>query len=401
MTRILDKCYQFKEAQKYMDLGLYPYFSPIQKVTDNKAKVNGRELIMVGSNNYLGLAQDPKVIESAQNALSEYGASTCGSRFLNGTLALHTNMEKQLADFMGFESALAFSTGFQTNLGIIPSLVSEDDIIIIDQYAHASLIDASMLSRAKIMRFRHNSPSHLEKVINSIKDPEKGILVVVDGVYSMEGDIACLDKIIPIVKKYNCAIFVDDAHGIGVLGENGRGTVEHFGLLDQVDLIMGTFSKSFASLGGFVVANDKIIQYIKHTARPFIFSASISPANVGAVLGSLKVIREQPWRRKKLLEISRNMIARFKEMGFNVGFSETPIIPLIIGSIDTTLLMWKKLTEYGVFTNPILAPAVPPNRCLIRTSFTATISDEELDTVSHAFYKAGKEIGIIESSKIS
>ncbi len=395
MPKLLEKCYMFKDAEKYMDMGLYPYFLPINRVIDNKAIVDGKELIMVGSNNYLGLAQNKTVIESAQKALREYGSSTCGSRFLNGTLTLHTELEEKLAEFMGFDAALAFSTGFQTNLGIIPSLVTEDDTIVIDQYAHASLIDACMLSRGKLLRFRHNSPSHLKKVIQQARNQSEGILVVVDGVYSMEGDIANLREIVPIAKENDCAIFVDDAHGIGVLGENGRGTVEHFGLIDQVDLIMGTFSKSLASLGGFVVANSRIIHFIKHISRPFIFSASISPANVGAVLGSLSIIKSEPWRRKRLIEISLNMNRQFKEMGFNVGSSETPIIPVIIGNIETTLMMWKKLIEYGVFTNPIVAPAVPPNRCMIRTSYTATISDEELAIVADAFQKAGKDLGII------
>lgn len=395
MAKLLEKCGDFKEAERYMEMGLYPYFLPIEKVIDNKALVNGKWLIMVGSNNYLGLAQDPKVKESAHKALEEYGSSTCGSRFLNGTLSLHITLEDKLAEFMGYDGALAFSTGFQTNLGIIPSLIGEDDIIIIDQYAHASLIDACMLSRGKILRFRHNSPSHFEKVLLSAKEQAEGILLVVDGVYSMEGDIANLDEIVPIAKKHDCAIFVDDAHGIGVLGDNGRGTVEHFGLINEVDIIMGTFSKSFASLGGFVVSNNKIIHYLKHFSRPFIFSASISPANAGAVLASLEIINSEPWRRKRLIEISNSMNMRFREMGFDVGFSQTPIIPVIIGNMDTTMMMWKYLKEYGVFTNPILPPAVPPNRCLIRTSYTATISDEDLDTVADAFYKAGKELQII------
>jgi len=395
MAKILEKCYQYKDAEKYMDLGLYPYFLPINKVIDNKAIVDGKELIMVGSNNYLGLAQNLQVSESALKALKEYGSSTCGSRFLNGTLSLHTDLENKLAEFMGYDGALAFSTGFQTNLGIIPSLVTEDDAIVIDQYAHASLIDACMLSRGKIFRFRHNSPTHLRKVIQQAKMEAEGILVVVDGVYSMEGDIARLSEIVPIAKEYDCAVFVDDAHGIGVLGKNGRGTVEHFGLINQVDLIMGTFSKAFASLGGFVVSNERIIHYIKHVSRPFIFSASISPANLGAVLGALEIIKSEPWRRERLIEISKCMNRRFRDMGFNVGSSETPIIPVIIGDMNTTLMMWKKLSEHGVFTNPIVAPAVPPNRCMIRTSYTATISDDELEAVADAFFRAGKELNII------
>lgn len=395
MSHILEKCYNFKEAEKYIELGLYPYFMPIQKVKGNSAIVNGKYLIMVGSNNYLGLAQEPSVVDSAISALNEYGSSTCGSRFLNGTLNLHTDLELKLAEFMGYDSAIAFSTGFQTNLGIIPSIVCENDIVIIDQYAHASIIDACMLSKGKIMRFRHNSPSHLEKVILNAKKQSNNILVAVDGVYSMEGDIAVLNEIYPITKKHNCCLFVDDAHGIGVLGEHGRGTVEHFDLINKVDIIMGTFSKSFASLGGFVVSNNKIIDYIKHMARPFIFSASISPANVGAALGSLKIIKEQPWRRQKLIQISHSMLEKFKNMGFDVGTSQTPIIPVIIGEIDKTFMMWKRLIEYGVFTNPILSPAVPPNKCLIRTSFTATINEDELKIVEDAFYKAGKELNII------
>lgn len=395
MPDLFAKCACYDEPDKYQAMGLYPYFIPIQKVVANRAIIDGRELIMVGSNNYLGLSQNETILKAAQKGLLEYGSSTCGSRFLNGTLTIHEQLEKRLSQFMGFDGALAFSTGFQTNLGVLPALVNAEDIIIADQYVHASIIDACMLSGARVVRFRHNSAQHLEKRIKAVLPENKAIIVVVDGVYSMEGDLAALDLIVPIVKKHGLRIFVDDAHGIGVLGARGRGTVEHFGMLDQVDIIMGTFSKSFASLGGFVVSNSHVIKYIKHCSRPFIFSASVAPANVAAVLAALDIIDAQPWRRQRLMEISQEMIRRFKSMGFDVGNTATPVIPVIIGANDKTFMMWRKLMDYGVFTNPIISPAVPPNRTLIRTSYTATITDEELDIVSSAFEKAGKELHII------
>ena len=392
---IFDKCYRFTRAEEVQELGMYPYFTPIEEVKGNKVKINGKEIIMVGSNNYLGLIDHPKAIKAAQEAMVRYGVATCGSRFLNGTLDIHVELERRLAKFMRKDAALAFSTGFQTNQGIISTIVGRGDAVITDNMDHASIIDACRLSYGNVCRFKHNDMEDLERVLSSL-DERVGKIIIVDGVFSMEGDLSNLPAIVKLAKKYNSRVMVDDAHGIGVMGKNGRGTAEHFGVEDDVDLIMGTFSKSFASLGGFVVGDKKVISYIKHFARALIFSASITPASVATVLVTLDVIETEPERRERLWQITEKMKSGFQAMGYDTGPSETPVIPLMIGKDELTFMLWKLLREDGVFTNPVIYPAVPKDQALIRTSYSATHTDEELDAVLASFEKCGKMVGVIK-----
>jgi 8-amino-7-oxononanoate synthase len=392
---LFDKCYNFTRADEAMEIDMYPYFTPINEVNGNKVKVDDKEMIMVGSNNYLGLLNHPRVMKAAQEAVERYGVATCGSRFLNGTLDIHVELERRLAGFTKKEAALAFSTGFQTNQGIISTLVGKGDSVVTDRMVHASIIDACRLSYGNIQKFKHNDMADLERILKSLKG-DGGKLLVVDGVFSMEGDLANLPEIVDLAKKYKAKVLVDDAHGIGVMGKNGRGTSEHFGVEDGVDLIMGTFSKSFASLGGFVAGEKKVISYIKHFARSLIFSASITPASVATCLATLDIIETEPQRRERLWEITKKMKSGFQAMGYNTGETETPIIPVIIGDDDTTFMLWRFLREEGIFTNPVIYPAVPKGQSIIRTSYSATHTDEELDYVLKTFEKCGKILGIIK-----
>lgn len=378
-----------------MEAGNYPYFTPVQELNGNKVIVGGREMIMVGSNNYLGLIDHPDVIEAAKKAVERYGVATCGSRFLNGTLDIHVELEERLAKFMKKEAALAFSTGFQTNLGIISTLVGKNEAIITDRLVHASIIDACRLSFGTIYKYKHNDMDDLERILASL-DKNVGKLVVVDGVFSMEGDLANLPEIVKKAKNHNAKVMVDDAHGIGVMGKNGRGTSEHFGVEKDVDIVMGTFSKSFASLGGFVAGEKKVISFIKHFARPLIFSASITPASVATVLATLNIIENEPERREKLWKITEKMKSGLQAMGYDTGDTQTPIIPVIIGNDELTFMLWKLLREQGFFTNPVIYPAVPKGQALIRTSYSATHTDEELNAVLAAFENCGKMLGIIK-----
>ena len=391
---IFDKCYAFTRAEEAQAMGIYPYFTPIQEVYGNKIKADGREMIMVGSNNYLGLLDDPKVMQAAKDAVDKYGVATCGSRFLNGTLDIHVELEERLAKYLKKEEALAFSTGFQTNQGVICTLVGKDEVVITDRMDHASIIDACRLSYGKVLWFKHNNMEDLEKVLSSL-DSDSPVLVAVDGVFSMEGDLTDLPGIVALKKKYDFKLLVDDAHGLGVMGENGRGTAEHFGLEDEVDLIVGTFSKAFASLGGVVAGEAKVISYIKHHARALIFSASITPASVATVIATLDIIENEPERRKRLWEITKKMKSGFQAMGYDTGPSETPIIPLMIGEDVRAFMLWRYLREAGVFTNPVIFPAVPPDQAMIRTSYSASHSDLELNIVLKSFEECGKKLGII------
>jgi 8-amino-7-oxononanoate synthase len=392
---IFDKCYNFTRADEAKAMGIYPYFTPIQEVKGNRVKVDGKEMIMVGSNNYLGLLDHPRVLKAARDAVDRYGVATCGSRFLNGTLDIHIELEKKLAEFMKKEVALAFSTGFQTNQGIISTLIGKGDSVITDKMVHASIIDACRLTYGSVHRFKHNDMADLEKSLSSL-DKDQGKLVVVDGVFSMEGDLSNLPEVVALSKKYNAKIMVDDAHGIGVMGKNGRGTSEHFGVEDDVDLVMGTFSKSIASLGGFVAGEAKVISYIKHFARSLIFSASITPASVATALATVDIIQTEPERREKLWNITKKMKSGFQAMGYDTGPTETPIIPVMIGNDEMAFMLWRLLREDGIFTNPVIYPAVPKGQSLIRTSYSATHTDEELDTVLASFEKCGKQLGIIK-----
>ncbi len=391
---VFKKCYDFTRADEAKKIGIYPYFTEIEKVEGNYVWVKGKKILMVGSNNYLGLFDDPRIKEGAIAAIKHYGSSTCGSRFLNGTYSLHVELENKLAKFMGKEEALTFSTGMQTNLGTISALAGRNDIVILDRMVHASIMDAVRLSYAHIAKYKHNDMKDLEDKL-AHQPADKGKLIIVDGVFSMEGDLANLPKIAKLAKKYNARLMVDDAHGVGVMGEKGQGTSEHFGLIDEVDLVMTTFSKSFASLGGFVVGDSKIIQYIKHHARALIFSASITPAALGAADKALEIIQGEPERRQRLWEITRIMNKELTAMGYHTGNTETPIIPVFINDLDKTFMLWMFLRDFGIFTNPVIAPAVPPEDSLIRTSFTATHTDNDLDFILEGFKQGGKALGLI------
>ncbi len=390
---LFEKCRTFTTAKEVMAAGFYPYFHVVESAQDPEVIVEGRKMIMLGSNNYLGLTNHPKVKEAAIEAVRKYGSGCAGSRFLNGTLDIHVELEDKLATFFRKDAALTFSTGYQTNLGIIASLAGKDDVVVIDKLDHASIIDACRLSFAEIKKFRHNDMRSLDFVLNECGD--RGKLVVVDGVYSMEGDIAPLPDIVKVCKKYGARLMVDDAHGIGVLGKTGRGTAEHFGLEKEVDVIMGTYSKSLASIGGFVVADEDVIHYMKHPSRPLIFSASPPPASVAAVIAALDIIDREPERRERLWHNTNKMMKAFKQMGFDTGVAETPIIPLMMGEMERAFMMWKILGNEGVFANPVVPPAVPQGRCMIRTSYMATHTDEMLDRVLGIVEQAGKQLGVI------
>ncbi len=390
---LFEKCRNYTAAKEVMAAGFYPYFRVVESEQNPEVIVEGKKMIMLGSNNYLGLTSHPKVKEAAIEAIKKYGSGCAGSRFLNGTLDIHVKLEDKLAKFFRKDAALTFSTGYQTNLGIISSIAGKDDVVVIDKLDHASIIDACRLSFAEVKKFKHNDMGSLEFVLKGCGDKCK--LVVVDGVYSMEGDIAQLPAIVKLCKKYGARLMVDDAHGVGVLGKTGRGTAEHFGLEKEVDIIMGTYSKSMASIGGFVVANEDVIHYVKHTSRPLIFSASPPPASVASVIAALDVIDQEPERRERLWHNTDKMMKAFKQMGFNTGATETPIIPLLMGEMERAFTMWKILSDEGVFVNPVAPPATPPGRCLIRTSYMATHTDEMLDKVLVILEKAGRKLGII------
>jgi 8-amino-7-oxononanoate synthase len=390
---IFAKVHHFTDAREAIAQGFYPYFIPMDENEGTEVVFNNHRLIMCGSNNYLGLTTHPKVREAAREAIDRYGTSCTGSRFLNGTLALHERLEAELAAWVGKESALVFSTGMQANLGAVSAITCRDDVVILDKEDHASIVDGARLGYGKIERYRHNDMAHLDRVLRSIPE-EAGRLIVIDGLFSMEGDLACLADIVALAKKYGARVMVDDAHGMGVLG-GGHGTAAHFGLTDEVDLIMSTFSKSFASLGGFVAGSEEVIHYIKHHARSLIFSASIPAANAAAALAALEVMRAEPERVARVNEIGERMRQGYKQLGFNIGNSVTPIVPIIIGDDMTTFLTWKMLFAEGVFVNPVISPAVAPGNQLLRTSYMATHTNEQLDRVLEIFEKVGKQIGLI------
>ncbi len=394
MNDIFSKAFSFTEAKEAMEAGYYPYFLPLEENEGTEVEYQGHRLIMCGSNNYLGLTTHPKVKEAAIEAIRKYGTSNTGSRFLNGTLRLHKELEEELAEFVGKEAALVFSTGYQTNLGTIQAIVGREDVVVLDRADHASIVDGAILSQGKILRFKHNDVQDLDRVLGKV-DPERGALVVVDGVYSMDGDIAPLPEMIEVCRKHGARLMVDDAHSMGVLGPQGNGTAAHFGVTDGVDLIMSTFSKSFASLGGFIAGDADVVHYIQHFGRSMIFSASIPAANAAAARAALKIMKEEPERRERLWAIAKRVKEELNNMGYDTGTSETPIIPIIIGDHLKTIFVWKRLFEEGVFVNPVLPPAVPPNRSLLRTSYMATHTDEQIDRVLEAYHKVGKEMGII------
>lgn len=392
---IFTKCEEFYPiVARVKNEGYYPYFIPIDSQPDHDVVIDGKRMIMLGSNNYLGLTVDPRVKEAAIRAIEKYGTGCTGSRFLNGTLDIHIELEEKLARFLHKEDCICFSTGYQTNLGSISALVQKGDYVITDKLDHASIIDGAFLSRGAMKRFVHNDMDSLQRVLSALP-ADAGKLVVVDGLFSMEGDIAPLPELVPLCRRYGVRILVDEAHSVGVMGPTGAGVTEHFGLSDEVDLIMGTFSKSFASLGGFIAGEKKVITFIRHNARALIFSASITPASVAAALAALEIIIAEPQRRDRLWRNTRMMLDGLPKRGFDIGTSTTPVIPLHIGDDMKTLFFWKELYHAGVFVNPILPPGVPPSRCLIRTSYMATHTEKELRRALGILEEVGRKTGVL------
>ena len=391
---VFEKCLKIYETTQGLKArGYYFFFRKLESPQDSEVVVNGKRVIMIGSNNYLGLTIHPRVKEAAIKAIEKFGSGCAGSRFLNGTLEIHEELELKLARFFRKEAALVFATGYQTNLGTISALLGRNDVAVIDKYDHASIIDGCRLSFGQVKKYRHNDMGDLERILEATKD--KGKLIIVDGVFSMEGDIADLPSIIKLAKTYGARVMVDDAHGIGVLGGGGRGTAEHFGLEDPVDLIMGTYSKSLAAIGGFVAGSREVIDFIKHVGRSMIFSASLPPSLVASVSTALDIIEEQPQLRTQLWKNTHKMLEGYKELGYDTGTSETPIVPIIIKDSMKVYEMCKLLFETGVFVNPVVSPAVPPGRELLRTSYMATHTEEQLNKVLGAFEKVGKQLGLI------
>ena len=396
---IFEKCYNFTRADEVKALGIYPYFPVIEENYGPVVKMNGKEVIMAGSNNYLGLSKHPEVMEASKEALMRYGTSCSGSRYLNGTYTLHTALEEELADYVGMENSLVFSNGFLTNQGVIPTLVNKDEHIITDKDNHASIVAGTLIAKAlaaKIHRYQSNNMESLEKALKKIPLDEPKLLIT-DGVFSMTGYVANLPRLVELAKQYKARIMVDEAHAVGVLGKGGIGTCSQYGLKngDDVDLVMGTFSKSFASLGGFIAGEKKVINFIQHHSQALIFSASMTPANVAAVHAALKIIKREPERVQRLIEIGNYMRKGIKEIGLKTLDSITPIIPVIIGDDLKTFQFWKILLENGIYTNPVISPASPPGMQLIRTSYIATHENKHLDKILEVFEKVGKEFGLL------
>ena len=394
---IFDKCRNFTRAREMEAIGLYPYFHVVESAQEPEVVCEGKPMVMMSSNNYLGLTSHPKVIEASIKATKKYGTGCAGSRFLNGTLALHEELEERLAKFFRKDAAIVFPTGFQANLGTISSLVSRDDVVIIDRYNHACIFDGCRLSYGQIRKYRHSDMEDLERVLDLNKD--RNMLVVVDGVFSMEGDIAPLPDMVQLTRKYGAGLMVDDAHGIGVLGTGGRGTAEHFGVEDEVDIIMGTYSKSLASIGGCIAGDSTTIEYLKHHARSLIFSASLPPSNTASALAALEIVENEPERRENLWRNSNYIRDGLKSLGLDTLETETPIIPILVGDDMLALQFWRQLFDRGVFATPVIPPAVPKGMSLIRTSCMATHTHEHLDRALDAFEQVGRMFGLIDQGK--
>ncbi len=395
---IFHKCLQFTEAADARSAGIYPYFKPITRSQGSKVFIGGRELLMMGSNNYLGLANDPRLKEAAEDVVERYGTSCSGSRFMNGTLDLHEDLERKLADFVGKEAAICFSTGYQTNLGALSALLGKGDHVISDKFNHASILDGIFLAdgtkkKVTLHRYKHNNTEDLERILKHLP-PEAPKLIVMDGVFSMEGDIAVLPRIMELAEAYKAGVYIDEAHAIGVVGKTGKGTAEHYGI-QQPDLVMCTFSKSFGSIGGFVAGSAVMMDYIQHFARSLIFSASMPPANIAAVMKALDIMKQEPERITALQENAKKLKEGFSSIGFNTGHSETAIIPLVISDNQKTFLFWKALFDRDIYVNPVIHPAVPPNRSLIRCSCMSIHTDAELDRFLQVSLEEGKKLGII------
>ncbi|MFO7847818.1 MAG: aminotransferase class I/II-fold pyridoxal phosphate-dependent enzyme [Balneolaceae bacterium] len=395
--KIFNKAHDFTKADEIKEMGLYPYFKPLQATDGSTVQIEGKEVIMAGSNNYLGLTNDPRTIKAAQDVLATYGTGCTGSRYLNGTLDLHLELEDKLAQFMGKDSCVLFSTGYQTNEGSIQTIAGRNDIIFSDRDNHACIVVGTQVSNAKTVRFRHDDMGHLRTLLEKA-DPDVGKIIVTDGVFSMSGVIANITELVELAQEFGAGLYVDDAHAVGVIGNGGRGSASVFNLMDEVDLISGTFSKSFASLGGFLVGDREVIEYIRHHSPAHIFSASMPPANVATVLKSLEILQEEPWRLQRLEEISNYMRTELRNLGFNVWSSQTPIIPVVIGDMFNCFKFWKELFEEGVYSNAVVPPAVPKNQSLLRTSYMATHTDEQLDKILSAFRTVGIRRGVIDNN---
>jgi len=394
-VRILkEKLSGYDAPQKAMQAGIYPYFREIESDQDTEVMIEGKKVLMFGSNSYLGLTNHPKVKAAAIAAIEKYGTGCAGSRFLNGTLDIHIKLEEKLAQVVNKDAALCYSTGFQVNLGVVSLLAGRNDYLLLDELDHASIIEGSRLSFSKVLKFAHNDMDALECKLK-LCDNDRIKLIVVDGIFSMEGDIIKLPEVVNLADKYNASVMVDDAHSLGVLGKSGSGTASHFGLTDKVDLIMGTFSKSFASLGGFIAGDKEVINFIKHNSRSLIFSASMTPASTAAVLASIEIMENEPERINHLWEITNYALAGFKSAGFDTGKSETPIIPLFIRDDIKALQLTQLLLADGVFVNPVVSPAVPKEDCLIRYSLMATHKKEQVEISIEKITKAAKKLGIL------
>ncbi len=384
----------FTEARQVMELGYYPYFRPVESDQDTMVELNGQKVLMLGSNNYLGLTSHPEVKQAAMDAIRDFGTGCAGSRFLNGTLLIHLKLEEKLAEFLNKEAVLLYSTGFQVNQGVIATLIGKDSVVISDKLNHASIIDGCRLAFGRSLKYNHNDMSDLERVLKNVQDA-KTRLVVMDGVFSMEGDIAPLAEIVDLAEKYDADVMVDDAHSLGVLGPNGDGTAAHFGVIDKVSLIMGTFSKSLASIGGFIASDEDTIHYLKHHSRALIFSASPPPASVASVIKALEIIQREPERRHSLWANTQRIKDGLEQLGFNLGLSSTPIIPVIVGDNIKVFVFCKRLEEEGVFVNPVVAPGVQPGNQLIRISLMSTHTFEQIDFALDKLGQIGRELGLI------
>ncbi|MBE6328592.1 MAG: pyridoxal phosphate-dependent aminotransferase family protein [Bacteroidales bacterium] len=394
MNLLQEKLSQYQEPQKVKAKGVYPYFRVIESEQDTEVVINGKKVLMFGSNSYLGLTNHPKIKEAAIAAMKKYGSGCAGSRFLNGTLDIHIELEKKLAEFVGKEDALVYSAGFNVNMGVVSLVTNRDDYLILDELDHASIMVGKQLSFSKVMKFKHNDMNALEKRLQQC-EPNKVKLIVVDGVFSMEGDVSNLPKIVELCKKYDASVYVDEAHSLGVFGKGGRGICDHFGLTKDVDIIMGTFSKSLASIGGFVAADNHIINYLRHNSRPYIFSASITPSATASALAALEIMQQEPERIDHLWEVTKLALKGFRELGFEIGKTETPIIPLFIRDNEKTFIFTKILFEEGIFVNPVVSPAVPSNDTLIRFSLMATHTKQQVEFAIETIGRVGKQLGII------
>ena len=391
---LFDKCRSFTAAREVQAAGMYPYFKAITESDDTEVVIEGKKRLMLGSNNYLGLTHHPKVLEAASKALYRYGSGCTGSRFLNGSLDLHEKLESALAEFLGKEACMVFSTGYGANLGLIAGILGRKETVYLDKLDHACIVDGAKLAFGDTQRFNHGDLVQLERLLEE-NNSKHGKLIVVDGVYSMEGDIADIPELSRIARKHGAALAVDDAHALGVLGPKGDGTGAHFGMQADVDIIAGTFSKSLASVGGFLAADESVIHFLKHNSRQFIFTASLPPANTAGVLAALQVMQDEPDRRTQLWINAKRLQDGFRSLGFDIGPTQTPIVPVLVGELNTTFLFWRKLFDAGVFTNPVVAPAVPMTECRLRTSLMATHTNAQIDFALDAFGRIGKELGVI------